>query len=121
VISPSVWTAPGLVALHDVHEPCLGGPHTHLRSPRACRFVGCPTPAESPKEYVACVTALLDAHRRDAKEAEGAAEGAAEEAAGGSLIVNTCGWVSGLDLTGHDFVGLDLTYDQDVWLGDQGG
>ena len=84
---------PGLVALHAVTRPLLGPPHTQLRAPRRCRFVGHATPGEAPAEYLACVTALLAEHRA----AHGrAADGAAPPLP--PLVVNTCGWVSGLGL-----------------------
>ena len=76
------FTPAGLVSLHNVSEPCLGPPHTHLRTPYACRFVGDASPAEQPAQYVACVAALVAEHR------------ATEDSP--PLVVNTCGWVSGL-------------------------
>ena len=85
------FTPPGLVALHDIAAPCLGPPHTHLRAPRACRFVGDTSPAEQPTQYVACVAALLAEHRKDDAD-----DARPDGAPAPSLVVNTCGWVTGL-------------------------
>jgi len=77
-------TMPGMVALHALRAPLLGPPHTHLRAPLHCRFAGDASPAADPRAYVGCVSELLECWRR--------------ELPGTALVVNTCGWVSGLGL-----------------------
>ena len=102
-LGQSEFTPPGLVALHDVAAPCLGPPHTHLRPPRSCRFIGHTSPTNHPTQYVACVAAMMEAHKqaeeppRDEREAPAAQAGGQTAQAGvASLVVNTCGWVTGM-------------------------
>ena len=54
----------GMVSWHDVSEPLLGPPHTHVRPARAARFIGASTPGEAPISYVRCVESLINERRR---------------------------------------------------------
>eukprot|EP00727_Mastigamoeba_balamuthi_P008597 m51a1_g436 hypothetical protein (733) ;mRNA; r:64669-67771 len=74
------FSAPGLVSLCQVDEPVFG--------PSAF-FVGDVSPSGDPELYMRACRALIDV----AHDAQGSAE---------PLIVNTCGWVSGL---GPDVLG----------------
>ena len=79
----------GMVSWHDVSEPLLGPPHTHVRPARAARFIGASTPGEAPISYVRCVESLLDERRRALNTAPGVLRPV-------PLVINTCGWVTGL-------------------------
>lgn len=87
---------PGVISLHWIDQPLLGPPHTQLRPPHRCRFVGQTTPAEQPDAYVACVRALIAQHRAKADEMPPGAAANEHQVPPVPLVVNTCGWVSGL-------------------------
>jgi polynucleotide 5'-hydroxyl-kinase GRC3/NOL9 len=90
------FTPPSLVAIHDVTAPCLGPPHTHLRPPRHCRFFGDASPAAAPRQYIECLTSLLAEHRRSRPPSALTPDAPAADQPSMPLIINTCGWMSGL-------------------------
>lgn len=86
-VGQSEFTPPSLMSLHDVSEPVLGPPHTHLRQALSCRFFGDVTPGMQPAQYVGCIASLLKEHHRTHDGASCPSP---------PLIINTCGWISGL-------------------------
>ena len=81
-VGQSELSPPGLVSLHVVSAPLLGPPHTHVRAAAVTCCVGDASPATAPQHYVRCVQHVLAAYRA--------------RHASLPLLVNTCGYVSGL-------------------------
>ena len=78
----------GALALHLVSSPVFGGPSSHLRPAHACRFFGSANPSTEPELYVQNVLRLIDEYRAVLAKARSPIP----------LVVNTCGWVTGLGL-----------------------
>ncbi|KAL1495969.1 hypothetical protein AB1Y20_014610 [Prymnesium parvum] len=81
------FSPPGMAALHLIAQPVLGGPTQHMLPLWKGRFVGAVAPNIEPEVYVKSVLQLLEEYR----EGWGAAPRP-------PLLINTCGWVSGLGL-----------------------
>ena len=81
-VGQSELSAPGLVSLHVLGAPLLGPPHTHVRPAAVSCCVGDASPGADPHHFLRCVGFVLEAYRRDY--------------AGHPLIINTCGYATGL-------------------------
>jgi hypothetical protein len=75
-------SAPGLVSLHELRAPLLGPPHTHVRPAAVTCCVGDASPGTDPHHFLRCVGFVLAAYERDF--------------AAHPLIINTCGYATGL-------------------------
>ena len=81
-LGQSEFSAPGLVALHRVSAPVFGPPHTHVRACEASCFVGAVSPEPDPLLFVRSVQRMFAIYSERLTQLP--------------LIINTCGWVSGL-------------------------
>ena len=81
-VGQSELGAPGLVALHVLGAPLLGPPHTHVRPAAASCCVGDASPGTDPHHFLRCVEFVLAAYWRDH--------------AAHPLVINTCGYATGL-------------------------
>ncbi|KAJ8605446.1 hypothetical protein CTAYLR_003332 [Chrysophaeum taylorii] len=77
--------APGFVSLRILRRPMLAAPHreAHDEYVVAQQYIGDVSPRDAPEAYAACVARLIEA---------------ADRLPSLNLVVNTCGWVTGLGL-----------------------
>ncbi|XP_046569145.1 polynucleotide 5'-hydroxyl-kinase NOL9-like isoform X2 [Haliotis rubra] len=80
-IGQTEFSPPGCTSLHNVTEPVLGPPFTHVRKAERMCYFGAVSAAANVSMYVKCVEFVFAAHKGD-----------------NPLIINTMGWNKGIGL-----------------------
>ncbi|KAK9813030.1 hypothetical protein WJX72_007830 [[Myrmecia] bisecta] len=87
------FTVPGMLSLCLLDTPIFGPPHLHMRQPAYAHFFGDTSPQSNPELYVAAVRSLYAWYTFNL----GVADMPGEPACWPPLVVNTHGWIKGVE------------------------